>query len=255
MNSECHEYQKNIPALLLGDLSAEDRKKLEAHLATCSHCRSESESYAMTVRQLESLGEEPVPHHFFVYPEERAQSPIKLFRQIPLGWTAALASAAVLMFAVGIAAISGFQVQADSSGWAVSFGRSHADLTALRKDILQAVENQNQKARSAWIQEMRMEMTRSVGSLDAQQKAQFIKALARMDSRTVERIANSEGQMRDDTRKLISDLYRVMAQERARDLEAINLRFDSTDANNAIKARQTNEILGTLIQVADLKLR
>ena len=48
---------------------------------------------------------------------------------------------------------------------------------------------------------------------------------------------------------------RVVSQERAQDLEAINLRFDSTDANNLIKTGKQNEILGTLLEVADLRLR
>jgi hypothetical protein len=61
--------------------------------------------------------------------------------------------------------------------------------------------------------------------------------------------------MRDDTQKLVSDMYRTVAQQRAQDLEAITLRFDSTEASNAIESRQTNEVLGTLLEVADLKLR
>jgi len=84
---------------------------------------------------------------------------------------------------------------------------------------------------------------------------QLTAALARMDSQMTRRIQSSEGHVLDDTQVLVSDLYRVITQQRARDLEAINLRFDSTDANNAIKTRQTTEILGTLLQVADLKLK
>jgi hypothetical protein len=255
MNSECNEHQKNIPALLLGELTAEEKGKLEAHLATCSHCRSERESYANTVQQLASVDEEAVPHHFFVYPENRVSTPWKFFRLMPLGWQTALACAAVLLLVVGVAAISRLQIQSTPDGWAVSFGRKDVDLASLKKDILEAVEKKNGDARSAWIQEVEDQVSHSYDSMSRQQKVQLTEALARMDSRLTRRITHSEEQALQDARKLVSDLYGVVSQDRARDLAAINLRFDSTDANNAIKARQTNEILGTLLQVADLRLK
>ncbi len=255
MNTECGEHQKKIPALLLGDLMAEEKQKLEAHLAACSQCRSEQESYAGTIRQLTSVGEEAVPHHFFIYPEHRVSNPWKLFRQMPLGWQAALSCAAILMIIVGTAAISQLHIQSNPGGWAISFGGANESVAALKKEILDAAEKKNLEARSAWIQDVQNEISRSSDSMNRQQRAQLTEALARMDARIKGRITNSEGQVREDARILVSDLYRVVAQERAQDLEAINLRFASTDANNAIKARQTNEILGTLLQVADLKLR
>jgi hypothetical protein len=255
MNSECNEHQKNIPALLLGDLAPQKQEKLEAHLATCSNCRSEREGYASTIQQLGSVSNEPIPHHFFVYPEEPASNPWKLFRQMPLGWQAALASAAMLMFVVGVAAISRLQVRSNSGGWTISFGHADLDLAALKKDLLDAAEKRNLEARAAWIQDVQNEISHSNDHMNQQQKVQLTQALVRLDSRFNGHLTNSEGQVRDDTRKLVSDLYRVVSQERAQDLEAINLRFDSNDANNAIKARQTNEILGTLLQVADLRLK
>jgi hypothetical protein len=255
MNSECSEHQKNIPALILGELTAEQQGRLEAHLATCSHCRSERESYSSTIRQLASVGEEEVPHHFFVYPEDRVSNPWRFFRLMPLGWQAGLACAVMLLFVVGVAAISRLQIRANPNGWAISFGHSDIDLATLKQDILKAAENNNRDARAAWLQEVRDQISRSNDSLSHQQKVQLTEALAQMDSRITGRITHSAGQTRADTQKLVSDLYQAVSRDRARDLEAINLRFDSTDANNAIKARQTNEILGTLLQVADLRLK
>jgi hypothetical protein len=255
MNSECSEHQKNIPALLLGELTAEEKRKIEVHLASCSHCRSERDSYANTLQQLALVGEETVPHHFFVYPERRGSNTWGFFRQMTLGWQAALISAAMLFLVVGVAAISRLQIRSNPDGWAVSFGHADIDLAALKKDILEASERKNRDARAAWIQEVQAQISRSYDGMSQQQKVQLAKALAQMDSRVTGRITLSEGQAKEDARRLVSNLYQVVSQERARDLEAINLRFDSTDANNAIKARQTNEILGTLLQVADLRLR
>jgi hypothetical protein len=255
MNSECSEHKNNIPALLLGELTAEEKGRLEAHLAICSHCRSEQESYVRAMQQLALVGEEAVPHHFFVYPENRVSNPWNFFRQMQLGWQAALFCAAMLLLVVGVAGISRLEIRSSPDGWTLSFGRADVDLAALKKDILEAAEKKNQAVRAAWIHEVQDQISRSYDSMSRQQKVQLTEALSQMDSRITGRITLSEGQTRADARKLVSDLYQVVSQDRARDLEAINLRFDSTDANNAIKARQTNEILGTLLQVADLRLR
>ena len=65
MRSECDKYQKNIPGSLLGDLAEEEQRALEEHLITCSDCRSERESYIRTLDLMQSVDDEPVPHHFF----------------------------------------------------------------------------------------------------------------------------------------------------------------------------------------------
>jgi hypothetical protein len=255
MNSGCSEHQKNIAAHFLGDLGEQERQTLEAHLAICSQCRLEWDSYARTMEQLASAGAEEIPRHFFIYPEESVSNPWQLFRRMSIGWQSALACSAALMLFLGILAISRLQIRSDSSGWAISFRAGNIDTAALKQDILEAVERKSQDARAAWVHEVRSEFSRSCEKLTQQQQIQLMAALARMDSQMTRRIQSSEGHVKDDTQVLVSDLYRVITQQRARDLEAINLRFDSTDANNAIKTRQTTEILGTLLQVADLKLR
>jgi hypothetical protein len=255
MNSRCSEHQKNIAALFLDDLDEREKQALEAHLATCSQCRSERESYARTMQQLASAGEEEIPRHFFIYPEESASNPWQLLRRMPVGWQTASACAVALMLFFGIAAISRLQIRSNPDGWTMSFGSSHFDAAALKREILEAAKRNNEEAMVGWRNEVRSELSQSQDKLTQQQQIQLTAALAKMDSQLTRRIQSSEGHVKDDTQVLVSDLYRAIAQQRARDLEAINLRFDSTDANNAIKTRQTTEILGTLLQVADLKLR
>jgi hypothetical protein len=255
MNPGCSEHQKNIAAHFLGDLDERERLALEAHLATCSQCRLEREGYARTMQQLASVGEEEVPRHFFIYPEQSAPSPWQLFRRMSVGWQTASACAVALTLFFGIAAISRLQIRSNPDGWTMSFGSSYFDAGALKNEILEAAKRNNAEAMVGWMKEARSELSQSHDKLTQQQKIQLTEALARMDSQLTRRIKSSEGHVKDDTQVLVSDLYRAITQQRARDLEAINLRFDSTDANNAIKARQTTEILGTLLQVADLKLK
>jgi hypothetical protein len=255
MKSECSEHQQKISAYCLGDVTGEEKQSLEAHLDSCSFCRSELESYERTMGRLASIEDEAVPRHFFVYPEVQAPGFWKLLGQMPLGRQTVLAGAATLLLFVGIAGLFRLQVRSDSTGWSVGFGKPGIDAAALKKEILNEAARKNREATMEWTAELRNEVSRSWNSLSKQQQAQFMEALARMDSQLNGRIRNSEGHVKDDTRLLVSDLYRAVSQQRAKDLDAINLRFDSTDAHNALKTRQTNEILGTLLQVADSKLR
>ena len=105
MKSECSEHQKKIAALLLGDLTAEEKQTLEAHLATCSHCRSEQDSYVRTIQQMALTGDEDIPHHFFIYPEKRSDNPWQLFLGMRRPWQAAVACVMALILLLGIAAI------------------------------------------------------------------------------------------------------------------------------------------------------
>jgi hypothetical protein len=255
MKSECSELQNKIAALLLGDLADDEKKTLEAHLATCSHCRSEQDNYLRTIQQMALAGDEDIPHHFFIYPEKRSDNPWQLFLGMRRPWQAAAAGITALILLLGIAAISRLQIRSGNGDWAIIFGRNDVDLAALKSEILEAAEKKNQESRIAWIQEMRGEIENSHTFLTEQQRDQLRAALALMDSRMNGRISGSEGHVREETQQLVADLYRVVSHKQAQDIESINLRLDSTDAKNAIKTRQTNEILGTLLQVADLRLR
>ena len=255
MKSECNEYQKKIAALFLGDLTKEETEALEAHIAVCPHCCAERESYDRTFQQLSFIGEEEVPHHFFLHGKERLSNPWQLFGQMQWQWRAVVAAMAGFLLLLGIAAISHLQIRSNADGWAVSFGRNDMDASALKKDILEAVERRSQEARVAWIEQVRNESLRAQADNARRQQLQLSTALARMDSKLSERILRSEGQARAETQATVAGLYRIMAEQRVRDLEAVNLRFESIDAHNAIEAQQTNEILSTLLQVADLKFQ
>jgi hypothetical protein len=255
MKSECGEHQKKLAAYSLGDLSKEEKPALEAHLSVCSFCRSEQERYARTIGQLTSPGEEEIPHHFFIYPEMQSLSPWQTFCRMQRRWQAIFAGVAAIILLLGIAAVSRLQIQSNSYEWSINFGRGDVDPTTLKKGIVEAAKMKNLESRDAWIHELQTEITRLEDSLTQQQKNQIATALARMNSRITGHIADSEEHVRNETQKLISDTYRIIAQQRARDLEIINLRFDSTDANHAIESQQTNEILDTLLQVADIKVQ
>jgi len=255
MRSECDKYQKNISGSLMGDLAEEERQALEEHLATCSDCRSERESYIRILDLMQSVDDESVPHHFFIHPQEETHNPWQLFGQMKPLWKTTIATAAVLFLLIGIAAISRLQIRSNSDGWVMSFNSSAIDAAALKKDILKTAEELNRQVRIAWTQKVRGEIENSFTDLTTKQRDELMAALARLDSRLTGRLDVAETRIKDDKQKLASEIYHTVDQQRAQDLEVINLRFDSFELNNAIQGRQTDAVLDTLVQLAELSFR
>jgi hypothetical protein len=255
MRSECDDFRKNIPGSLLGDLAEEERRALEAHLAACSDCSSERESYIRTLDLMQSVDDEPVPRHFFIHPQEETRNPWQLFNLMKPLWKTSVAAAAVLFLLFGFAAISRLQIRSGSDGWAVSFNGSIIDVAALKEDILKTAEERNRQVTTARIQRVRKELESSFADLSKSQREEFMTVLAQLDSRFTGRLDTVEAGIQEEAQKTASEIYQTMAQQRAQDLEIVNLRFDNFEINSAIKNRQTNAVLGTLVNVAELSLR
>jgi uncharacterized membrane protein len=242
MKPECSEYQAKIGRFLLGDLTQKEQEALKTHLIACPQCQSEQESYTRTLNLMQSLDNEPVSRHFFIQPEERALNLWELFRMLKPRWQVITVLFAGLFLLSGIGGIMGFT-------------RGSIDVTALKTDFLKAAQAQNQRAAGSFLQEVRAEIARSHTDLTQQQKAELTAALDRVDSRMTRRLKLVEGSARDDAQKTAVDVYRIISQQRAQDLNLINLRFDGIEASSTLETRQTDAILNTLLQVAELKLK
>lgn len=241
MESECIEYQPMIVKSLLGDLPVDEQRMLDTHLAGCPQCRSEKETYSRTLNLMQSVGDEPVPRHFFVQPKERELNPWEIFRMLKPGWQAITAGLAGLFLLAGLCGILGF-------------ARGSVDVAALKKDFLMAAEEQNHRMAENFLQEARAEIDHSRTDLTQQQRIELAAAVDYIDSRLKERLKLTETQMREESQKMAVDVYRTVAQQRAQDLNLINLRFDGIETKNALDTHQTDTILGTLLQVAEFKL-
>jgi hypothetical protein len=242
MKTECGEYQAKIGRFLLGDLTQKEREALEEHLAECPQCQSEQESYARTLNLMQSADSEPIPRHFFIQPQERALNPWELFRMLKPRWQAITFVFAGLFLLAGVGGVMGFT-------------RARIDVTAIKTDFLKAADAQNRRTAESFLQEVRAEIARSRTDLTQQQKADLTAALDRMDSRMTGRLKLAEVSVRDDAQKMAVDVYRTISQQRAQDLNLINLRFDGIEASSTLETRQNDAILNTLLQVAELKLK
>ena len=252
MASECAKYQKKIAALFLGDLSDNDQKSLEAHMAVCPQCKSERECYERTLRLLHSVDDESVPRHFFVSPENTEVSPWRLFQQLQFRWRAALAGTVVLILLFGVASLSRLQMRSNTDGWSIGFGHEEQekiDTFALKEEILAAIRDQDQENRHVLMEEISSEIARRQTDGDQQIQLQIEEALVRLDAKMTGRVERSAEQMRQDTQIMVSAVYYNLAQQQARDIEAMNIRLDSTEIRNAVKTWQTEEVLETLLHL------
>lgn len=259
MIAGCSQHQEYIKRSMVDDLTAEEQLALNQHMAGCSSCRAEHDRHAHTLRQLQSYGEEPLPRHFFVYPEEIETKPWQLFRRLTPLWQTTTASLAALLLIVGIAAAFHAQFRSDHGAWTLSFGSAAAqgnpDLVSLKADILKAAEQKNQEAALAWIEALRDEIARTHADVTQEQKTQLVAALSSLETRLDGRIGLAADDTRTATQKSLVELYQMLSQQRERDLNAIDSRFNQDADRRAIKARETDVILDTLIQVANLNLK
>jgi len=259
MMSECNDQQKNIPRSLSGDLNPDEQKQLDQHLAGCRLCSEEHERYARTLHLLQSSGDEPVPRHFFVYPAEDPSTPWMLFRRLGIRWQVSAVAFVALVLLLSAASISGLQIRYSRGAWAVSFGTSgslkSSDIATLKTDILNAAAAQNREAATDWFQRLRYEFEQSRADLTQEQQAQLVAAIGNLESRINSRISSTTDDLRSGTQKSISDMYRTVSLQQEQDFDVMNTRLNQAAAGIATKDRQTDAILDTLIQVANLSLR
>jgi anti-sigma factor RsiW len=259
MTSECEINQPRIPRSFVGDLSTEDQRALEAHLACCTLCREESVHYAETIGMLHSTVDEPIPHHFFIYPKEKSAHPWELFRQMMPRWQFAISCAAGLLLFIAVATFSGIEVRGDGKSWAVSFGRGYPaatlDSSALKAEILKVADERNRELAAAYFGALRSELAATRSDLTQQQQVRMISALNALETSFNQRMEANGEDLRAGSRKSSVDLFQAISLQREQDMNAVNARIDKVIDDSEVKARQTDTILETLLQVANLNLK
>jgi hypothetical protein len=266
MSEECMQYRNQIPRALLGDLNQGEQQRLDTHLAECSGCKQEHELYTNTVKQLRTVGDCPVPRHFFVYGANRSESPWQLFRRMSLGWQFGLASVALAMAVLGILTVARLQVRFEGSVMLVSFGNLPAPIanpmptsavssSALEARILRTADERTRKEILDWVRTLREEIAQGNRRLGQQQHAILETALANLETRTGNRIFETAQSIEARTEKSVSDLYTTVNLQRERDVNAFNDQLTRVAVNTETRSDQTDVILDALLQAAELRLK
>jgi hypothetical protein len=263
--TECNRYREWIPKSLLGDLGSVERQELERHLAECLPCRAEQDLYATTLGHLRNAPDEAAPRHFFVYEEQARRSPWRLFREMALAWQGAIAAATILLCVVSASAAMHLQVRREGSALTLGFGPLPAkevvmppaavDTNALEARILKAVEEKNQRETLQWVKTLRAEAAAARRNLTPQQAAVLEAALSRLQTRMEDNLSSAVSSIRANNEKSMADMYQAISARRQTDLNMIDRRISSVAATGEMKSNQTDAILETLLQVAELNIK
>ncbi len=266
MAATCSEYRNRIPRALLGDLSREEQKALDQHLAECSPCNREHRMYSDTVRQLGGGLDVPAPRHFFVYPEESHGTPWHAFLRMSRAWQAATATVLVILGFASLVAISRLQVRAEEGALVIGFGRlpekrpaapqaAQVDTSALEAKILKAAAERSRLDNLAFLRTLRAEMARSNKAIGREQRALLEQAINNAELRMGQLMSSTAYDLERKTDRSVQDVYRKVSLERARDMAAVDNRIKLLAINGEVKNTQTDAILATLLQVAELRMR
>jgi len=266
MNSECPRYRSQIPEALLGDLDSESQQALSSHLAGCQGCASEQALYAETFRQMGLAGDVEVPRHFFVYPQEVRENPWHLFRRLGFAWQGALATAAALLILLAGVAIARVQIRAEEDAVIIGFGKlpmrqapapdmSKLDTASLDADILRVVEEQSRKDNLELLRVLRAEIARSDRAINDRQRALLQTALLNLEERLGGRITQAAATMQQATNRSLEEFYQTVSLQRESDMTRINNQISRIAVSGEAKSNQTDAILETLLQVAELRLK
>ena len=267
MADDCIPYKNLIPRALVADLSPEEQRRLDAHLAECRPCERERRLYAETVLRLNAnQQDEPIPRHFFVYPEESRVVPWRAFLQMPRAWQAAVASVVLVLGILSAAALARLQVRAEDGAVVLGFGRlpdrvdpeprtPQIDTQALETRILKLAEERSRRDVAEWMRTLRAELARSSRAISREQNIVLAQALDNLETRMGTIVAAAATDLEKRSDQSIDDLYTKISTERTRDLAAVQDRIDLLAVSGEMKSSQTDVILQTLLQVAELRLR
>ena len=132
---------------------------------------------------------------------------------------------------------------------------SATDAAALKAEILRAAGETSRASISGYVQDLRAEIAGTRADLSQQQQIQLVSALDRLESRLNGRISASAEEVKAAGQGTSVNLYQAVSLQREQDLRAINTRLDTTIDTFQAKARQTDDILDTLLQIANLNLK
>ena len=263
MSADCTMYRNLIPRAVAGDLGAEEQESLNLHLAECAPCSREQALYAETLRVMRRAGDVPVPKHFFVY-REQFENPWQIFSRMSRAWQFASAVVILLLGVFTAAAATRLHVRAESGALILSFGEPALrrissppplDVAAIEARIVERVKADNRKDKLELLRTLRTDIEKSNRALTERQRKILQAALSDVEMRLSGQVATAESRLEARSDKAIADLYQVVSAERATDLAVFDNRLNRLAVNGEIRGSQTDAILETLLQVADLNLK
>jgi hypothetical protein len=249
MTAQCDTFRERIAQALVEELPAAEAEALRVHVAQCAACAEEERLYVTTLSALRPSDEE-VPRHFFVYPQERSSTFRDVFALLSIGRKAALAAcAAAVVLAVVVAGRAPRTASPDTARLP-----AQVDTAALRAELLRIVDARLAADRRETVAVVRAELEQFRSASGARDRAAFERALASLETRMNERLVGAASEMQTTTGRALTAMYQNLEEGRRRDLGVLDDRVSRVAAQGEIKGNQTDAILQTLLEFAELRL-
>jgi hypothetical protein len=262
VSEDCAGYRNRIPEWVLGDLAPEAAREFEGHVGGCAACSLERAAFEKTLGRMRRLEDEDPPRHFFAYPAERRLAPWRAFASVAPAWQALFAAVMLLMIAGGGMALARLNLRLDGGALTLSFGPlaerpapAAVDLTALEARILKTVMEKNRIEATEWVNSLRGEISRAQARLTARERASLLQALEAVDVRMNTRLQQAAVSLQDRNDRSIAGVYEAVSLERERLEAAVDARLSRLASSTESRNNQTDSILESLLQVAELRTR
>lgn len=264
MKCNCENFQQQIPQALLNDLSVQEKALWESHLAECPVCRHECELYTKTLAQLNADIDLPVRKHFFVNPPA-PDSPWNAWSRLSLSWKSAVLAAAVLVLTLTGLISAKTKLEVNQGGFVLAFGQNiqgvenaffarQTDIQNLRHELTVLLDQKSSSERLELIRIIKTELTQGNRSLSPAQQKWVLTSLGKVENRLNQQILTAGTLLQARNEQTVTRLTESLSRQRDKDLTLIDASFRSLAQRDALKNEQTDAILDTLIQVAELKM-
>lgn len=263
MKTLCAEMKKRIPMVLLGELSAAEQIELETHLLNCSACAVENAGCTETYAQLRAISDVSVPRHFLVYPGEARRSLKDFLWALEPGWKLVFGGGVVCVFLLLLLFLTRFQFKVENGVYSLSFGKAVPNVSVILRDrenelktqwmdLLDARSHQDRQELNTLVKQELAEYSRG---LSTQQKKEWQAALSHLENRMTKQIDGTAVVLQTGMRQSVFELYQTVQSQRQQDMNRTRKQLDRLAYQEDQKDQETKEILATLLQVTDLKLR
>ncbi|MCI0353162.1 MAG: hypothetical protein L0Z53_27400, partial [Acidobacteriales bacterium] len=171
------------------------------------------------------------------------------------------AALAVVLFAVLVA--FRFQFRAEGGIYSFSFGRplsvaapakeSAAKVEALRAELTGLLEARSSAERTQWMNALRREFKDSNRNATRQQQRKWNAALATLEARLNNRIEDNAVALTAGMERSAGSVFQTLQRQRQQDLALTRTRLEHLAVRGELKNQETDEILSTLLQVAQFR--
>jgi hypothetical protein len=157
------------------------------------------------------------------------------------------------------------QMRYEAGVLAVGFGRlpemntmpaaPAIDAEALKSGMSQILEARLRLEREEWIQMLKIEWAKFSTALDLRQQSLLQSSFIDLETRVNNRILNTQAALQTGNAEGLDRLYQIMRTERQQEMVFVSDRLDQIARNTEARNNQTDAILSTLLEVAELGIR